>query len=65
MFSGKTEELLRRIRRAHIARQKVQLFKPVIDRRYSDEELDRMRTRRGYLEISIAKKPVIGMMIGR
>ena len=34
MFSGKTEELLRRVRRAEIARQKVQLFKPAIDDRY-------------------------------
>ncbi len=35
MFSGKTEELLRRIRRAQIARQKVALFKPAIDDRYA------------------------------
>jgi thymidine kinase len=35
MFSGKTEELLRRIKRAQIARQKVQVFKPSIDDRYS------------------------------
>lgn len=35
MFSGKTEELLRRIKRAQIARLKVQVFKPVIDNRYS------------------------------
>ena len=34
MFSGKTEELLRRIRRAEIARRKVQIFKPAIDNRY-------------------------------
>ena len=34
MFSGKTEELLRRIRRAEIARRKVQVFKPLIDHRY-------------------------------
>lgn len=34
MFSGKTEELLRRIRRAEIARRKVQVFKPLIDDRY-------------------------------
>jgi len=35
MFSGKTEELLRRVKRAQIARQRVQVFKPVIDNRYS------------------------------
>lgn len=35
MFSGKSEELIRRLRRAEIARKKVQIFKPVIDDRYS------------------------------
>lgn len=39
MFSGKTEELLRRLRRAKIARQKVEIFKPAIDIRYSEEEV--------------------------
>lgn len=34
MFSGKTEELIRRVKRAQIARQKVQIFKPAIDDRY-------------------------------
>ncbi|HSM25942.1 MAG TPA: thymidine kinase [Anaerolineaceae bacterium] len=34
MFCGKTEELIRRLRRAEIARQKVQVFKPIIDDRY-------------------------------
>jgi thymidine kinase len=37
MFSGKTEELIRRMNRAHIARQKVQIFKPTIDDRYGKE----------------------------
>ena len=36
MFSGKTEELIRRVRRAQIARQKIQIFKPKIDDRYHD-----------------------------
>ena len=39
MFSGKSEELIRRLRRAQIARQKVQIFKPVVDRRYSDDHI--------------------------
>jgi len=39
MFSGKTEELIRRLRRAAIARQKVEIFKPKIDNRYSDTEI--------------------------
>jgi thymidine kinase len=36
MFSGKSEELIRRLRRAQIARQRVQIFKPALDDRYSD-----------------------------
>lgn len=39
MFSGKTEELLRRLRRANFAKQKVEIFKPAIDVRYSQEEV--------------------------
>ena len=39
MFSGKTEELIRRLTRALIARQKVEIFKPAIDRRYHDEKI--------------------------
>lgn len=39
MFSGKTEELIRRLRRATIARQKVQVFKPAIDIRYAVEKV--------------------------
>ena len=39
MFSGKTDELIRRLRRARIARQKVQVFKPIIDNRYHAEKV--------------------------
>lgn len=39
MFSGKTEELLRRLKRAKIAKQHVELFKPAIDTRYSEDEV--------------------------
>ena len=39
MFSGKSEELIRRLRRAEIARQRVQIFKPVIDQRYSSDHI--------------------------
>src|SRR5918992_4881410 len=39
MFSGKSEELIRRLRRARIARQKVQVFKPRIDVRYSHDHI--------------------------
>ena len=39
MFSGKSEELIRRLRRAQIARQRVQIFKPLIDNRYGDDHI--------------------------
>ena len=39
MFSGKTDELIRRLRRATIAKQKVQVFKPAIDIRYAVEKV--------------------------
>ena len=39
MFSGKTEELIRRMKRAKFGKQKVEIFKPSIDTRYSDEDV--------------------------
>jgi thymidine kinase len=39
MFSGKTEELIRRARRAHIAGQEIVIVKPAVDNRYSEEEI--------------------------
>src|SRR5438132_3548632 len=39
MFSGKSEELIRRLRRAKIARQKIQVFKPEIDARFSNDHI--------------------------
>lgn len=39
MFSGKTEELIRRLKRAKIARQKVEIFKPMVDTRYHEEDV--------------------------
>ncbi len=39
MYSGKTEELIRRLRRAQIARQKVEIFKPVLDDRYARDHI--------------------------
>ncbi len=39
MFSGKSEELIRRLRRAQIARQKVQIFKPRVDTRFADDHI--------------------------
>ena len=39
MFSGKTEELIRRLKRAKFARQRVEIYKPAIDTRYSEEDV--------------------------
>ena len=39
MFSGKTEELIRRLKRAKIAKLKVEIFKPGVDTRYSEEDV--------------------------
>ena len=39
MYSGKTEELIRRLRRAQIARQRVEIFKPAIDNRYAKDQI--------------------------
>ena len=39
MFSGKTEELIRRVRRARIAKRKVQVFKPMLDNRFHAEQV--------------------------
>ena len=52
MFSGKTEELIRRLRRAMIAKQKVEIFKPIIDSRY---DVDRVVS---HDETSIQSTPV-------
>jgi thymidine kinase len=52
MFSGKTEELIRRLNRAMIARQKVEIFKPAIDKRYHDHNIV------SHSELSIRSTPV-------
>src|SRR5205823_3472914 len=53
MFSGKSEELIRRLRRARIARQRVQVFKPAIDNRFSTDHIvshSEMRHESGVVE---------------
>ena len=42
MFSGKTEELIRRLKRAQFARQKVEIFTPSIDTRYAEDAVTRL-----------------------
>lgn len=54
MFAGKTEELIRRVKRAQIAKQKVQVFKPSIDDRYS---VERVTSHNGvHLEATVVKQ---------
>lgn len=52
MFSGKTEELIRRMRRAQIANQKIEIFKPAMDTRYSETEVV------SHNKSSISSKPI-------
>jgi thymidine kinase len=75
MFSGKSEELIRRLRRAQIARQKVQIFKPQIDSRYADDHIVShsemripsvpVRTSRELLERVAAETEVVGIDEGQ
>src|SRR5215203_5130370 len=75
MFSGKSEELIRRLRRAQIARQKVQIFKPAIDDRYAADQIvshsemripsHAMRTARELLEAVEPGTEVIGIDEGQ
>jgi thymidine kinase len=52
MFSGKSEELIRRLRRVQIARQKVQIFKPIVDTRYAEDQIV------SHSEMRIPSRPV-------
>ena len=75
MFSGKSEELIRRLRRAKIARQRVQVFKPTIDERYSRDhivshsemrhESRAVRTAREILELVDPATEVVGIDEGQ
>ena len=75
MFSGKSEELIRRLRRAEIARQRVQIFKPIIDQRYSTNGIvshsglelasDLVRTAEDILEKVEPRTEVVGIDEGQ
>ena len=75
MFSGKSEELIRRLRRAQIAKRKVQIFKPVIDNRYSDTHItshsamqihaDNVSSARELLEKVLPETEVVGIDEGQ
>ncbi|MFB6180902.1 MAG: thymidine kinase [Candidatus Nanohalobium sp.] len=57
MFSGKTEELIRRITRAEIADQEVQVFKPEVDDRYGEEEIGSHSGQKWKAEVVPEKRP--------
>ncbi len=75
MFSGKSEELIRRLRRAQIARQKVQIFKPIIDNRFSEDYIvshsdmripsQNVRSSEGLLELVDEDTEVVGIDEGQ
>ncbi len=75
MFSGKSEELIRRLRRAQIARQRVQIFKPAIDVRYASDHIvshsemripsEQVETARELLERVAPKTEVVGIDEGQ
>ena len=75
MYSGKSEELMRRLRRAEIARQRVQIFKPLIDQRYSNTGIvshsglelasDLVRTAEEILEKLESRTEVVGIDEGQ
>ncbi len=62
MFSGKSEELIRRLRRAIIARKRVQVFKPILDNRYSaDEIVSHADSRIGATVVENARATLVNM----
>jgi thymidine kinase len=75
MFSGKSEELIRRLRRAQIARQKVQIFKPTFDTRYGNDHIvshsdmrmasDNVQSSRGLMEHVHDDTEVVGIDEGQ
>ena len=60
MFSGKSEELIRRLRRAKIARKRVQVFKPVIDDRYALDEIVSHGDQRMKSEVVASASDIVG-----
>jgi thymidine kinase len=62
MFSGKSEELIRRLRRAKIARKRVQVFKPAIDQRYSEDEIVSHGDQRMKSEVVNSSKEILELL---
>src|SRR6185436_17391456 len=65
MFSGKSEELIRRLRRAQIARQRVQIFKPNVDKRYSDDHIVSHSDMKIKSQIVLSAREILDLLDGR
>lgn len=66
MFSGKTEELIRRMKRAKFAKQKVEIFKPALDTRYSEEDVvshDQNSIRPNVKSFDVPDSPEVDVLI--
>jgi thymidine kinase len=62
MFSGKSEELIRRVRRAQIARQRVQIFKPRIDDRYAADQIVSHSDMKMPSEVVLSAREILGRL---
>ena len=64
MFSGKSEELIRRLRRAQIAKQRVQIFKPRLDNRFSEDHIVSHSDMKMKSELVVAASEIMTLLIG-
>jgi thymidine kinase len=65
MFSGKSEELIRRLRRAQIARQRVQIFKPRMDDRYSEDHIVSHSEMKIKSQLVVQAREILDLVDGR
>jgi len=65
MFSGKSEELIRRLRRAQIARQRVQIFKPRMDDRYSEDHIVSHSEMKIKSQLVAQAREILDLVVGR
>jgi thymidine kinase len=65
MFSGKSEELIRRLRRAQIARQRVQIFKPKVDNRFSEDHIVSHSEMKIKSQLVTQPKEILDLLDGR
>lgn len=65
MFSGKSEELIRRLRRAQIARQRVQIFKPRVDNRFSEDHIVSHSEMKIKSQLVLQPREILDLLDGR